>query len=93
MGAIVHWRLVAEGVVQGVGYRARVAACADRHRVVGSVANRRDGTVLLDVQGPVEDVEAFVRDVRGPHGMSDARVVRRVTELPVVPGVDGFVVR
>ncbi len=89
----MHWRLVAEGAVQGVGYRARVVDSAHRHGVCGTVENRPDGTVLVDVQGPRAHVEAFVRDVRGPLGRSDARAVRRVAELPVDPGFVGFDVR
>jgi acylphosphatase len=58
--------------------------------VVGSVANRPDGTVFIDVQGELAAVEAFIRDVSGPRGVSHARVVQRVADLPVSPDLLGF---
>jgi acylphosphatase len=90
VSAIVHWHYVARGRVQGVNYRARVADSAHRHGVVGSVANRPDGTVFIDVQGTVEAVEAFLRDVSGPRGVSHAYGVERVAEVAVSPDPVGF---
>jgi acylphosphatase len=87
---VVHWRCLAHGRVQGVNYRARVAEAAHRYGVLGSVANRPDGTVLLDVQGPRDAVEAFLRDVSGPRGASHASVVHRVADLPVAQDLRGF---
>ncbi len=90
MNPWVHWHCLAHGRVQGVNYRARVAEAAHRHGVVGTVANRVDGTVFIDVQGPLEAVEAFLRDVSGPRGVSHARIVQRVAEVPVAPDLQGF---
>ncbi|HEY1197581.1 MAG TPA: acylphosphatase [Thermoplasmata archaeon] len=90
MSLLVRWHCVASGRVQGVNYRARVAEAAHRHGVVGSVANRPDGTVFIDVQGELAAVEAFIRDVSGPRGVSHARVVQRVADLPVSPDLLGF---
>jgi acylphosphatase len=87
---IVHWYCVARGRVQGVNYRARVAGAAHRHGVVGTVANRPDGTVFIDVQGERAAVEAFVLDVSGPWGASHAHVVERVAEVGVVADLVGF---
>jgi acylphosphatase len=87
---LVRWECIARGRVQGVNYRARVAAAAQRHGVHGTVANRPDGTVVIDVQGAAEAVERFLREVSGPRGASDARVVERTAELPVEPGRTGF---
>lgn len=93
MEPLVHWRCVAAGRVQGVNYRARVVGAARRFGVAGSVENLADGTVLIDVQGPREVVEAFLEEIRGPAGMSDAETVRRVVELAVLPGLRGFDLR
>lgn len=90
MVSLVHYHCVAHGRVQGVNYRARVVEAARRHGVVGTVANRADGTVIIDVQGPTKAVEAFLRDVSGPHGASDAHTVQRVAEVPVSPDLTGF---
>lgn len=90
MSSLVHWHCLAQGHVQGVNYRARVAEAAARHGVVGSVANRTDGTVFIDVQGALESVEAFIRDVSGSRGASHAHAVQRVAEVPVSPDLLGF---
>ena len=93
MGDLVHWQCVAIGRVQGVNYRARVAEAAWRHGVSGSVMNRPDGTVFLDVQGPRAVVEAFLQDVSGPRGMSHAHAVRRVAEVATSPDLADFIIR
>jgi acylphosphatase len=90
VAVIVHWHCVARGRVQGVNYRARVAEAAHRHGVVGTVANRPDGTVFIDVQGPVAAVEAFLRDVGGPRGVSHADAVERVAEVAISSELVGF---
>lgn len=90
MDPLVHWHCVASGRVQGVNYRARVAEAAHRHGVVGSVANQPDGTVFIDVQGPLEAVEAFVREVSGRRGLSHADAVERIATVPVSPDLLGF---
>ena len=92
MTGLVHWHCIARGRVPGVGYRARVEESANRHSVVGSVANREDGTVFIDVQGARADVEAFLRDVSGPRGASHAVNVERVAEVAVSSDVVGFVI-
>lgn len=86
----VRWRLVVVGRVQGVGYRARVAAAARSAGLVGSVENLTDGTVLVDVQGLEERVERFVAEIREPHGLSRPTSVRRVGEGRAAPGRVGF---
>jgi acylphosphatase len=87
---LVHWHCTARGRVQGVNYRARVSEAAGRYGLTGSVANRPDGTVFIDVQGPREAVEAFLDDVRGPRGLSDAYAVERVAERPLSRDLTGF---
>lgn len=87
---IVHWLCLARGRVQGVNYRARVAEAAHRHGVVGSVANRSDSTVCIDVQGDLAAVEAFLRNASGPRGASHARTVQRVAEVAVDPKLVTF---
>jgi acylphosphatase len=76
-----------------VFYRVRVREAAKRYGVAGSVENFPDGTVSIDVQGPFEMVEKFVHEVSGPRGLSDARSVRRVAELPISPDMHTFEIR
>jgi acylphosphatase len=68
-------------------------SAAHHHGVVGTVANRPDGTVFIDVQGPVGAVESFLRDVSGPRGASHAHTVERIAELAVSPDLVGFEIR
>jgi acylphosphatase len=76
-----------------VFYRARVLEAAQRYALVGWVANRPDGTVFIDVQGPLETVQSFLRDVSGSRGLSDARSVRRIAELPIASDMSTFGIR
>ncbi len=85
-----RWHCVATGRVQGVNYRARVAESARRMGIVGTVENRSDGTVFIDAQGPVDALESFLRDIRGPRGVSLPRSVERVASAPVDPGRVSF---
>jgi acylphosphatase len=78
--------------VQGVNYRARVATTADRHGVVGRVANLPDGTVSIEVQGDEDAVRRFLDAVTGPEGASHAEVVERLRELPVSSELRGFAI-
>jgi len=89
--AVVRWRCAATGRVQGVNYRARVAQAARSRGLVGSVENRPDGTVLIDVQGPADQVVRFLQEVSGPSGSSDASV-QRLVELPLAPELLSFVI-
>jgi len=60
-------RIVAQGRVQGVGYRAFVAREAARLALIGWVRNRVDGTVEAVVAGDAAAIDAFVGVARrGP---------------------------
>lgn len=61
--ASVRRRLRVRGVVQGVGFRPFVWELAHRHRLAGSVCNT-SGAVLIEVEGPPADVDAFVEELR-----------------------------
>lgn len=69
-------RLMIEGRVQGVGYRASFADKAVALGLSGWVRNRRDGSVEACVHGEVEAIEAIILWAR--RGPPAARV-RNVT--------------
>ncbi|MFO8012596.1 MAG: acylphosphatase [Phycisphaerae bacterium] len=52
------------GTVQGVGFRFTARRLAERHRVSGFVKNLPDGRVEVVAEGPADDVQAFLGDVR-----------------------------
>lgn len=64
---VVAKHLNIHGLVQGVGFRASLAAEARRRRLAGWVRNRRDGTVEAVVAGAADQVEALIAWARrGP---------------------------
>lgn len=66
---MIQRRIVAQGRVQGVGYRAFVADEATSRGIEGWVRNRRDGTVEAVFAGPADAVAGIVEACRrGPWG-------------------------
>lgn len=64
--------LLVRGLVQGVGFRWYALEAASRLGLTGWVRNRPDGTVEVEAQGPVSDVEEFAAAMR--RGPTAARV-------------------
>lgn len=68
---------IAEGRVQGVGYRWFVQRWAERLGIKGWVRNLPDGTVELEAEGESQALDALVQELKkGPMGA----VVRNVRE-------------
>ncbi|HYQ74076.1 acylphosphatase [Cellulomonas sp.] len=68
-------RWVVHGQVQGVGFRASMAAEARRLGVAGWVRNRADGTVEALAEGPADAVAALAAWAReGPRFAEVARI-------------------
>ncbi len=66
------------GTVQGVGFRAFVQKKALQHSLFGYVENHPDGTVYLEVSGPSEALESFVRALwTGPSPVAKVENVER----------------
>ncbi len=88
-------RIVVEGRVQGVGFRAFVAREAARLHLAGWVRNRLDGAVETVAAGPAAAIEPFAAAVR--RGPSQARVdafrLEDVDEAALLEagGAQGFV--
>jgi acylphosphatase len=88
---VVRRRVVVEGRVQGVGYRATCARLAQAAGVGGTVRNLPDGRVEAVLEGPPEEVHALVDWAhRGP----DAATVTEVAVREERPeGLGGFAIR
>ncbi|MES5398016.1 acylphosphatase [Bacillus amyloliquefaciens] len=61
---MLQYRMVADGRVQGVGFRYFVQMEADRHKIAGWVKNRDDGRVEILAEGPEESLKKFAEAVR-----------------------------
>jgi acylphosphatase len=57
----VRKRVVVQGRVQGVWFRASLAREAERLGVAGFARNQRDGSVLVELEGPARVVEELVQ--------------------------------
>ncbi len=53
--------IVVTGRVQGVGFRYHAKLLADSYRLTGWVRNLSTGAVELELQGPIETMEAYVK--------------------------------
>lgn len=80
-------RLVIDGQVQGVGYRASFAQAASALDLSGWVRNRRDGSVEACIHGDAAALDAVVAWAR--HGPPAARVCSvSVTEIEEPAPID-----
>ncbi len=60
---------IAEGHVQGVGYRWFVQKIATKLGITGYVRNLPDGTVELEAEGDTESLNTLIREMKkGPIG-------------------------
>jgi acylphosphatase len=72
---VIRRRVVAHGLVQGVGFRVSVQRWAAQRGVAGWVRNRADGAVEAAFEGDEAEVERLVELVReGPRGARVERV-------------------
>ena len=61
-------RVIYQGRVQGVGFRFTAARLAPGFSVSGTVRNRPDGSVELEVQGDRDQVRAFLTAIQAEFG-------------------------
>ena len=88
---MIRRRWVVRGRVQGVGFRYHTAEHARGRAITGSVRNQRDGSVAIEAQGELAELDAFFAAVTAsPPGRIDHR---ESAEVPAVEGEAGFRVR
>jgi acetyl esterase/lipase/acylphosphatase len=62
---IVAKHIIFSGRVQGVGFRNRALTISGSYPITGFVQNLADGTVEMLAQGKTQDIENYVRDIKG----------------------------
>ena len=84
-------RLSIRGLVQGVSYRASAMDAARRLGVSGWVRNQPDGGVLLEAQGPADQIDLLIDWCNDgpPHAQVDDV---KVIDVPIVSGEQGFTI-
>jgi acylphosphatase len=88
----IRARVIFEGIVQGVFFRANTKRCADSLGLTGWVTNRLDGSVEAIFEGEEDRVREAIEwcSTKQPY----ARVSRRSVETyPATGEFDGFFVR
>jgi acylphosphatase len=64
MPEVHHATVFFTGHVQGVGFRYQVRQVAQGFEVTGFVQNLSDGRVLLEAEGPADEVREFLAAVQ-----------------------------
>ena len=88
---VIRRRVIVTGHVQGVFFRDSVREAAGNEGVAGWAANRRDGSVEVVLEGPVEAVESLVGYCRT--GPVSARVEHAEVTPEAPEGLSGFQTR
>ena len=87
----IRVQLLIQGRVQGVGYRAFAYTEAVKRQLAGRVQNLDDGRVEVEVQGPEDEVDAYIQILnRGPKLAKVDQV--EVNRLPSLTKNHGFVI-
>lgn len=80
---VTRQRIIFQGRVQGVGFRARTTSIASRYPVTGWVRNEPDGTVMLEAQGDEQILENFLNDLRRKtSGLVEREIHAHVRTIP-----------
>ncbi len=80
---LIAKHVIFRGHVQGVGFRYTTHRIAKRYDLVGFVRNLPDGTVEALIQGPPDDVETCLTDIRDSFG----GYIREAKTEPVAPNL------
>ncbi|SER84714.1 acylphosphatase [Salipaludibacillus aurantiacus] len=59
-----RFHIIAEGRVQGVGFRYQAQLNAQERNLTGWVKNKLDGTVEMEVQGNEDEIESFMSSLK-----------------------------
>ena len=80
--------IVFHGRVQGVGFRWTASQIAGEYGLTGWVRNEYDGSVLMELQGPIVKIYQLVDTLENDHWIRiDEKYMR---EIPVEPHESQF---
>ena len=82
-GVQARWRVVFSGRVQHVGFRYTSLYLAKGLGLTGWVCNRKDGTVEMEVQGPVAEIRKLVLQLKSQPHLHITGIA--ITELEIMP--------
>lgn len=85
-------RVIFDGRVQGVGFRYTCKDIAKGFDVVGTVLNKPDGTVELEVMGEADEVEDFIKEIAEESPMAHNIKCMHVKNIQPLEGVTGFTI-
>lgn len=91
MAEVHHGEVYFSGRVQGVGFRYAAFQVAKEFEVAGFVENLPDGRVRVEVEGPAEDVAAYIAAVEERMHGYVRKTERSFRSRP--PQFLGFVIR
>ncbi len=83
MSALERVHVTVYGRVQGIGYRYFAVQSAKNRNLVGFVRNEPEGTVVVEVEGPMPAIYSFLHDLgKGPRMASVTSVdVKKIDSL------------
>lgn len=84
------YAITVSGRVQGVGFRWMTKLVADKLHIIGTVANRLDGSVYIEAVGEPENMSRFIAAVKA--SPSPSGFVSHYSQVPLepVPPFTGF---
>jgi len=80
--------VIFNGRVQGVGFRFTALNVATRYQLTGLVRNLPDGAVEMIAQGPCDDIDDCVRDIKESFGGYIRET--KIEEVPCDPECTDF---
>jgi acylphosphatase len=78
----LRYEIRVTGRVQGVGFRWSAVTEAQKHDITGYIKNLYDGSVYIDAEGTINQLNAFIEWCRKGPGLS---IVESVTTVPLPP--------
>ncbi len=88
---VTRQRIIFQGRVQGVGFRARTRSIAMCYQVTGWVRNEPDGTVMLEAQANEHTLDRFLEELRKK---TSGLVEREVhAHVRTEPAESGFIIQ